>query len=110
MSVETFRQRVAAQPDNVLFRFSLGQALWREGRAAEAVEHLEKCAAGRADWLVPRLLLGQACQKLGRPVEARCWLEEALARAEAQGHEDPAEECRRLLAELEGEGPIQNRP
>ena len=100
MRSASFQEKVQAQPDNLLFRFSLGQALLAEGRAAEAVEHLEKCAAGRADWLMPRLFLGQASLSEGKPAEARRWLQEALALAVAQGHEDPEAECRKLLEEL----------
>jgi Flp pilus assembly protein TadD len=100
MRSASFRDRVAAQPDNLLFRFSLGQALFQEGHAAEALEHLEKCAAGRADWLMPRLLLGQACLQLNRRDDARRWLVEALDLAIAQNHDDPAAECRHLLSEL----------
>jgi FimV-like protein len=95
-----FQEKVKAQPDNLLFRFSLGQALAAEGRADEAIEHLEKCAAGRADWLMPRLFLGQAYLQTGNPESARRWLREALDLAIAQGHEDPEAECRKLLAEL----------
>lgn len=95
-----FAALVAAQPDNELFRFSLAQALLGEGRAADAVEHLERCAARRADWMMPRILLGKALVGLGRKTEARPWLEAALRLAVAQDHEDPARELRALLAEL----------
>ncbi|MGA2051779.1 MAG: molecular chaperone DnaJ [Opitutales bacterium] len=101
MRSDTFRDRVNAQPGNLLFRFSLGQALFQEGRPADALPHLELCAAGRADWLLPRLLLGQACLQLSRPDDARRWLREALDLAIAQNHDDPAADCRRLLAELD---------
>ncbi len=95
-----FAALVAAQPDNELFRFSLAQALLGEGRPAEALAHLETCAARKPDWMMPRILLGQALAGLGRKSEARPWLEAALQLAVAQEHDDPARELRALLAEL----------
>lgn len=91
---------VAAQPENELFRFSLAQSLLGEGRPAEAIEHLEKCAAKKPDWMMPRILLGKALVGLGRKAEAKPWLEAALTLAVAQSHDDPAQELRTLLTEL----------
>jgi uncharacterized protein HemY len=95
-----FATRVAEQPANPLFRFSLGQALVNESRPAEALEHLRLAAASRADWMTPRILLGQALAATGDTTAARAILEEALALAVAQGHEDPETELRELLARL----------
>ncbi len=98
MSVARFRQLAASQPEHELFRFSLAQALLREGRAAEALPHLEFCAARKPDWMVVRILLGQALCQLGRQTEARPWLEAALTLAVAQRHEEPERELRTRLA------------
>jgi len=95
-----FSALVARQPDNELFRFSLAQALLTENRPAEAVEHLQVCAGKKADWMMPRILLGKALVSLGRRAEARPWLEQALALALAQSHEDPERELRAILSEL----------
>lgn len=100
MSVARFADLVARQPDNELFRFSLAQALLREGRDAEAVPHLEFCANKKADWMMARILLGKALLKLRRSADARVWLEAALGLAIEQNHEDPERELRALLAEL----------
>ena len=102
MSVARFSPLVASQPGNELFRFSLAQALVREGRPAEAVPHLEYCAARKADWMMVRILLGQILVQLGRPGEGRTWLEAALALAITQQHEEPERDLRALLAELGG--------
>jgi len=102
MRSDIFRPRVDAEPGNILFRFSLGQALFEEGEFEASIGHLEKCAASRADWLIPRLLLGQAYFRMGHHEAARQWLSDALALAETQSHDDPAAECRRLLAEMSG--------
>lgn len=97
---EHFTGLVARNPDNELFRFSLAQALLNEGRPADALEHLEKCAQKKVDWMMPRILLGKAFVGLGRSTEAKPWLEQALALAIAQTHEDPERELRALLADL----------
>ena len=95
-----FAALVAAQPDNELFRFSLAQALLADGRPADALEHLEKCAARKPDWMMPRILLGKSLVGLGRKAEAKPWLESALQLALMQDHEDPAAEMRALLVEI----------
>lgn len=92
-----FTARVAEQPDNSLFRFSLGQALLNENRPAEAAEHLRLAAASRADWMTPRILLGKALAATGDIAAARAALEDALQLAVSQGHEDPEAELRALL-------------
>ena len=95
-----FAALVTAQPDNELFRFSLAQALLAENRPADALEHLQFCAAKKADWMMPRILLGKALIGLGRRIEAKPWLEQALQLAIAQTHEDPERELRAMLSEL----------
>jgi predicted Zn-dependent protease len=100
MSVARFTELVARQPENELFRFSLAQALLKEGRDADALPHLQFCADQKADWMIPRIWLGRALVKLDRKAEARPWLEAALSLAIEQNHEDPERELRALLAEL----------
>ncbi len=98
-----FAALVAAQPDNALFRFSLAQALDAEARLPEAIEHYRVCCAARADWMMPRILLGKALLRTGVSEDraaARPVLEDALALAIAQDHEDPAAELGALLATL----------
>lgn len=100
MSVTRFTELVARQPENELFRFSLAQALLKEGRDGEALPHLQFCVDKRADWMIPRIWLGKALVRLDRRTEARPWLEAALALAIEQDHEDPERELRALLADL----------
>ncbi len=97
---DQFAALVEQQPTNVLFRFSLAQALLAEGRPADAVEHLTLCADNKPDWMMPRILLGKTLLGLGRRDEAKPWLEAALRLALAQDHEDPAKEMQALLAEI----------
>lgn len=95
-----FAALVAQQPDNELFRFSLAQAYLAEQRPADAIEHLQLCAGKKAEWMMPRILLGKALVGLGRRAEAKPWLEQALALAIAQSHEDPERELRTMLSDL----------
>lgn len=97
---EIFRPKVEAAPDNMLFRFSLGQALYDEGDSSGSIEHLQKCADSRADWMLARILLGKALIQDGRSAEAKPILEDALQLAIAQKHDDPAEELRGILADF----------
>jgi predicted Zn-dependent protease len=102
--VARFTALVGSQPDNPLFRFSLAQALDSAGDLAGAARHYQLCADARADWMMPRILLGKALLRTGKPgarAAARPVLEEALALAIAQDHQDPAIELSGLLASLE---------
>jgi uncharacterized protein HemY len=100
MRSETFRQMVASAPQNELFRFSLGQALFEEESWQESLPHLEFCRDRRSDWMMPRILLGKALLQLNEREKARSVLEEALRLAIAQNHEAPEAEVRGLLADL----------
>lgn len=100
MSSARFAALVATQPENEMFRFSLAQALLREGQPAAAVTHLEFCANKKVDWMMARILLGKTLLVLGRKADARVWLEQALQLAVEQNHEDPERELRGILAEL----------
>jgi len=97
---EQFRAKVEADPDNPLYRFSLGQSLHDEGAPAEAIPHLTACAEHRSDWMLPRILLGKCLLAENRAEEAKPVLEDALELAVRQEHDDPAEEVRGLLADL----------
>src|SRR5690606_28393969 len=95
-----FQALVAQQPNNELFRFSLAQALLDEGQPAEAIPHLEFCAAAKRDWMMARILWGKALVAVGRQAEARPVLKDALQLAVEQHHETPEAELRALLADL----------
>lgn len=97
---ERFQEKVSTQPDNMLFRFSLAQALTDEGDLIEAIPHLEACVNSRDDWMLPRILLGKALLATGAVDCAKPILEKALTLAIAQDHNDPAAELRGLLADL----------
>ncbi len=97
---EIFLPKVEAKPDNMLFRFSLGQALYDEGDTNAAIPHLQRCADSRDDWMLARILLGKALLADGQTETAKPILENALELAVVQHHDDPAEELRAILADL----------
>lgn len=97
---DIFLPKVEAQPDNMLFRFSLGQALYDEGATAASIPHLQRCADSRSDWMLPRILLGKALIATGETERAKPILEVALELAVSQHHDDPASELREILADL----------
>jgi hypothetical protein len=97
---EVFLPKVEAKPDNMLFRFSLGQALYDEGATAESIPHLQRCADSRADWMLPRILLGKALLQDKQCAVAKPIFESALQLAVVQHHDDPAAELRNILADL----------
>ncbi|MEM8550478.1 MAG: CDC27 family protein [Verrucomicrobiota bacterium] len=99
MKLDILRERLATDPHNPLFHFSLGQALSQEGAWEEAIDHLQVCCQNRTDWMLPRILMGQALIALERQQEAIPYLEAGLQLAIEQHHDDPAEEARRLLSE-----------
>ena len=97
---EIFLPKVEAKPDNMLFRFSLGQALYDEGSTEASIPHLKRCADSRDDWMLPRILLGKALLQHGQADIAKPILEHALKLAVDQHHDDPAEELRDILEDL----------
>lgn len=97
---EIFLPKVHAKPDNMLFRFSLGQALYDEGDTASAIPHLQKCADSRSDWMLPRILLGKAMLQNGQDTTAKSILETSLQLAVEQHHDEPAAELRSILSDL----------
>ena len=97
---EIFRAKAAESPKNLLFQFSLGQALANEDNGADAIIPLQRCVEGRSDWMAPRILLGRCLLDQAQATAAANVLNEALNLAVTQGHEDPENEIRALLADV----------
>ena len=97
---KTFQALVENEPANPLFRFSLGQALWQEGEAQAACEHLRLAAQAKSDWMMPLILLGKCQLALKQTDSAQTAFSSALKLAVAQGHEEPEAELRQLLSTL----------
>lgn len=78
-------QALAADPDSRLAHRNLGAILLRDGDAATALPHLERCAGNDKDGL---FLVGRALLALGRPADAVAKLQAA---ARGQGRVPAAE-------------------
>ena len=98
MKSEKFKELLAANPENELFRFSLGQSLMDEGNPNEAIPLFEKCQRKKPDWMMASILKAKCHIELERMEEARFELNRALKLAIEQEHEAPEAEIRKLLA------------
>ncbi len=99
-SLDLMRGRLAQSPENELFRFSLGKALYDRGETAEAVSHFEVALTHKPDWMLVAILLGKCWRQLGDFVKARQYLELGRKLAHEQQHDGPLEEATALLSEL----------
>jgi Flp pilus assembly protein TadD len=97
---DRYTKILAAQPDNHLARFGLANALFEEGRFDLAAEEYRRCLESQADWMAVHISLGHCLVRLGRRDEARLALETARQLAVRQGHSQPQEEIRQLLAQI----------
>jgi Flp pilus assembly protein TadD len=88
------------RPNDELLQFSLGKALYDDGRFGEAERCLRKALAARADWMVVTMLLAQCALRRQDAKGARELYEKALHFAIEQQHEGPEEEIRAALAKL----------
>ena len=98
--VDFFRRKASENPENTLFRFSLGQSLFDEGKFDEAEESFRLCIENRSDWMLALLLRGRCLIELERNDEARETLRLAVQAAREQDHEDPEREAFALLEQL----------
>ncbi len=101
MSSERFAPLIQSNPDNEMFRFSYGEALFSEEKFQECLEHLEFCVAKKKDWMIPHILLRKALIATDRKTDAIQHLKTALTLAREQHHEDPEAEVSALLEDLQ---------
>ena len=99
---DTLRQRVTQFPQNELFRFSLGKALFDSGDQAGAIEHFEVALAKKPDWMLVAILLGRCWKSKGEVAKARQYWEQGRRLAIEQNHEGPLEDVKALLDGLNG--------
>lgn len=100
MKSEKYRNLLSANPENELFRFSLGQALMEEGHPGEAIPLFEKCLEKKPDWMMASILKAKSQISIDQKVEAKAELNHALKLAIEQEHEAPEAEVRKLLETL----------
>ena len=96
-ALRMIQEAVAAEPDNVAYRDSLGWALFRLGRYHDALIELEKAAAGEDPDAVILDHLGDAYAKLDKPQQAREAWQRALEAFERTGNTRHAERVKEKL-------------
>lgn len=69
-TVEHFAETVRVRPDSAAARYNLGNALFRQGRHAEAIENLRAAVAFRPDYALAHDGLGVALYSQGQIAEA----------------------------------------
>ena len=99
--VDAFRRKLEENDENLLFRFSLGQALFDEGAFSDAEETFRLCLEEKQDWMLALLFRGRCLIELERFDDATDALRLAVKAAVEQHHEDPEREARVLLEQLE---------
>ena len=97
--ITIYLEKLKANPDNLLNRFSLSQVYFENGEYENAIVHLKICFQKRDDWMMVSLLLGKALIAVGQKKQACAPLEQTINLAIKQGHEDPEQEAKTLLAE-----------
>lgn len=98
--IQRFEQLLAQGQDNALLRFGLGQAYFRNGEHAAAIEHLHHAVRHDPDYSAAWKLLGQALTAAERPQEAIEAYESGLAAAQGKGDIQAGKEMRVFLKRL----------
>ena len=90
--IDKFQSMLDAGQDNAMLRFSLGNALVGEGRAAEAVEHLRAAVGHDPKYSAAWKLLGKALAETGDHQAAIEAFDAGIAVAEARGDKQASKE------------------
>ncbi|MEM9159166.1 MAG: tetratricopeptide repeat protein [Verrucomicrobiota bacterium] len=101
MKSARFETLVSKNPNNELFRFSLGQAYQEEENYEAAIEAFDFCLEKKPDWMMAAILKGKCLLSLQKPDGAKPVLESALQLAIDQRHETPEAELRKILQDLQ---------
>jgi predicted Zn-dependent protease len=99
--VERLEAMLAGGRDGALLRFGLGQALYNDGRAGEAVGHLERAVQLDPAYSAAWKLLGRARADSGDRTGAATAWREGVAAATARGDKQAAREMQVFLKRLE---------
>ncbi len=92
---------LAAGQDNALLRFGLGQALLKEGRAADAAEHLAAAVRHDPAYSAAWKLLGRARSDAGDTAGAADAWRQGIAAATDRGDKQAAREMEVFLKRLQ---------
>ncbi len=98
---EALEQMLAQGQDTALLRYGLGSAYLQEGRADEAIPHLQRAVALDPQYSAAWKLLGRALAEAGRLSEAMAAYRRGIAVAEARGDKQAAREMGVFLRRLE---------
>lgn len=105
---EMFRRLLEKSPDNPMILYSLGSELFKEGKYAEARDHLRRAVEAKPDYSVAFRALGRAHFELLEDAEAREVFEKGREVAQANGDLQTVKEIdvftRRLEKRRAGEG------
>ena len=95
-------EKVSQSPENLFFRFSYAQGLFKANRLTESIEQFKICTEKRSDWMMAFFSLAEAQINAGLQTEAIQSLVVTIDLARKQGHDDPLEEASNLLSSLKG--------
>ena len=106
---EMFRKLLERDASNPMVLYSLGNELFKEGRHAEARDHLKRAVEHKPDYSVAYRTLGRAHSELGEDAEALEVFEKGREVAEANGDLQTVKEIdvfrKRIERRRAGEGP-----
>ncbi len=98
--IEQFEGLLARGQDNALLRFGLGNAYIKEGKPAQAVEHLRAAVQFDAGYSAAWKLLGKALTEAGETDAAMAVYEKGIRIAEDKGDIQAAKEMKVFLKRL----------
>ncbi len=99
--VENLEAMLASGQDNALLRFTLGSALFKEGDALRAVEHLRTAVELDPGYSAAWKIYGKALQLLDDPEAAREAFETGIAAATKKGDMQAAKEMSVFLKRVQ---------
>ena len=104
--IDNFEKMLAAGQDNALLRYSLGNAYLKEGRSAEAVEHLQHAVRMDPGYSAAWKSYAKALTDAGRADEAIDAYARGIEAAAGKGDKQAEKEMRvfhkRLLKQRDG--------
>ena len=101
MNIDALKNMLDQGQDNLLLRFGLGQALIKQGQAAEAIEHLMAALEFDTTHSAAWKLLGKAYAETGQSAEAMEAYKQGIEVAETRGDIQAAKEMKVFLKRLQ---------
>jgi len=95
--LENLEAMLAGGEDNALLRFTLGSALFKQGEARPAAEHLHQAVRQDPEYSAAWKILGRTLQTLDDPAGACRAFEQGIQTAERKGDKQTAREMQVFL-------------